>query len=60
MSKKSFSLAGTKDKRGITVQRVTASRIKADRMRQLNRILQGMKVGNFSYVFHIFLGVIVI
>ncbi len=43
-------MAGTKDKRGITVQRITGYRLKAERMKTLNRTLRGMQVGNFSYV----------
>eukprot|EP00698_Gefionella_okellyi_P015679 TRINITY_DN4441_c0_g1_i1.p1 TRINITY_DN4441_c0_g1~~TRINITY_DN4441_c0_g1_i1.p1 ORF type:complete len:633 (-),score=118.94 TRINITY_DN4441_c0_g1_i1:3-1901(-) len=43
-----FAVAGTKDKRGVTTQRVTAHRIKAERMIGLD--LFSMRVGNFSYV----------
>lgn len=41
--------AGTKDKRGVTVQRVCLRRYTANRLRNLNRDLQGMCLGNFSY-----------
>lgn len=47
---KSFSYAGTKDKRGITVQRVVARRIAPNRLAGLNKILDRMKLGNFEYV----------
>ncbi|KCV68458.1 hypothetical protein H696_04752 [Fonticula alba] len=45
-----FSIAGTKDKRGVTVQRVRASMITATRLAGLSRELRGVKFGNFSYV----------
>ncbi|KAG4301823.1 hypothetical protein PCANB_002074 [Pneumocystis canis] len=44
-----FSFAGTKDKRGCTVQRCTAWKIKAERFANLNKSLRGFKLGNFSY-----------
>lgn len=44
--------AGTKDKRGVTVQRMCIKRYAADRLRQVNRALQGMSLGNFSYQSH--------
>ncbi|KAG4306316.1 hypothetical protein PORY_000304 [Pneumocystis oryctolagi] len=44
-----FSFAGTKDKRGCTVQRCTAWKIKAERLAGLNKFLKGFKIGNFSY-----------
>ncbi|KAG5519841.1 hypothetical protein PMAC_000116 [Pneumocystis sp. 'macacae'] len=44
-----FSFAGTKDKRGCTVQRCTAWKIKAGRLSSLNKSLKGFRVGNFSY-----------
>ncbi|CCJ30791.1 unnamed protein product, partial [Pneumocystis jirovecii] len=44
-----FSFAGTKDKRGCTVQRCTAWKIKAGRLSNLNKSLKGFRVGNFSY-----------
>ncbi|CAG8547070.1 4227_t:CDS:10 [Cetraspora pellucida] len=45
-----FSYAGTKDRRAITVQKVTASMIKAERLLGLNARLHDMKLGNFEYV----------
>ncbi|KAG0224344.1 multisubstrate pseudouridine synthase 7 [Actinomortierella wolfii] len=47
---KIFSIAGTKDKRGITCQWATAHRVKAERLLGLNKTLRNMKLGNFSYV----------
>ncbi|RIA96010.1 pseudouridine synthase [Glomus cerebriforme] len=47
---KTFSYAGTKDRRAITVQKVTANRIKAERLFGMNSNLRGMKLGNFKYV----------
>lgn len=44
-----FSFAGTKDKRGCTVQRCTAWKIKAERLASLNKSFKGFKLGNFSY-----------
>ncbi|KAG0254418.1 multisubstrate pseudouridine synthase 7 [Actinomortierella ambigua] len=47
---KIFSIAGTKDKRGVTCQWATVHRVKAERLVGLNRTLRNMKLGNFSYV----------
>eukprot|EP00026_Physarum_polycephalum_P003191 Phypoly_transcript_03201.p1 GENE.Phypoly_transcript_03201~~Phypoly_transcript_03201.p1 ORF type:complete len:782 (+),score=166.52 Phypoly_transcript_03201:136-2481(+) len=47
---KAFSFAGTKDRRGITVQRATAFRVSPDRLAAINPKLFRMKVGNFEYV----------
>ncbi|KAH7298366.1 hypothetical protein KP509_25G039600 [Ceratopteris richardii] len=47
---KSFGLAGTKDKRAVTTQRVTVFKQKASRLSALNRKLYGIKVGDFRYV----------
>ncbi|GBC02793.1 hypothetical protein RclHR1_04820011 [Rhizophagus clarus] len=47
---RTFSYAGTKDRRAITVQKVTANRIKAERLLGMNSNLRGMKLGNFEYV----------
>ncbi|KTW28933.1 hypothetical protein T552_01561 [Pneumocystis carinii B80] len=44
-----FSFAGTKDRRGCTVQQCTAWKIKAERLSGLNKYLKGFKLGNFSY-----------
>lgn len=45
---KAFGFAGTKDKRGVTSQRVTLYKVRAARLAKLT--LHGMKVGNFRYV----------
>ncbi|KAK9727684.1 multisubstrate pseudouridine synthase 7 [Basidiobolus ranarum] len=49
MSSKIFSYAGTKDKRGVTVQWVTGYHVKAERLAGLNKRLRGMQLGNFGY-----------
>jgi tRNA pseudouridine13 synthase len=49
---KNFQFAGTKDRRAVTVQRVSAHRIFADRLAGLNRKLRGSKLGNFAYGKH--------
>jgi tRNA pseudouridine13 synthase len=48
-SPKQFNFAGTKDRRGVTVQRVSVYRVHADTLANLNRTLRGSKVGNFQY-----------
>lgn len=45
---KAFGFAGTKDRRGVTSQRMTLFRVRAARMAKLN--LHGMRVGNYRYV----------
>ena len=49
MKPRSFQFAGTKDRRGVTVQRVSVYRVYADRLASLNRTLRGSKVGGFEY-----------
>lgn len=46
----SFGFAGTKDKRGVTTQRVTLYRQKSESVARLNKVLRGIMVGNFKYV----------
>lgn len=41
--------AGTKDRRGVTCQRMCVTKLGVDRINALNRTLKGMIVGNFSY-----------
>jgi tRNA pseudouridine13 synthase len=41
---KHFSFAGTKDRRGVTVQRVAVHRIKRERLESLNRIARGFRL----------------
>lgn len=50
MPGKVFTFAGTKDRRGITSQWVTAHKVKAERLLALNKGLRNMSLGNFSYV----------
>ena len=49
---KSFQFAGTKDRRGVTVQRVSVYRVLADRMIGAARTLRQAKIGNFKYQPH--------
>ncbi|KAK9796674.1 hypothetical protein WJX73_005450 [Symbiochloris irregularis] len=44
-----FAVAGTKDKRGVTVQQVTANKISPERLASLNATLRGIKLGDFEY-----------
>ncbi|KAJ9614762.1 multisubstrate pseudouridine synthase 7 [Knufia peltigerae] len=46
---KTFQFAGTKDRRAVTVQRVSAYRVDADRLSSLNRSLRYSAVGDFQY-----------
>ncbi|CAL5229719.1 g13095 [Coccomyxa viridis] len=46
----SLSVAGTKDKRAVTVQHVTAFKVTPGRLAQLNRCMRGIRVGNFEPV----------
>ena len=52
MQPRSFQFAGTKDRRGVTVQRVSAHRVIADRMMHAGRTLRQAKLGNFQYQPH--------
>jgi len=45
---KFFTYAGTKDKRGITVQRMTVFRTPPQKLARLNQRLPGIRVGNFG------------
>ena len=45
---RAFSIAGTKDKRGVTCQWVTAERVNAQALAALNRKLRGVRLGAFS------------
>ena len=44
-----FQFAGTKDRRGVTVQRVSVFRVFADRMIAAGRTLRNAKIGNYEY-----------
>ncbi|KAK4986863.1 multisubstrate pseudouridine synthase 7 [Elasticomyces elasticus] len=46
---KTFQFAGTKDRRGVTTQRVSAFRVYGDRISNLNRNLRQAKLGGFEY-----------
>lgn len=46
---KNFQFAGTKDRRGVTVQRVSAYRVPADRLKHMNGRLRGAVLGGFKY-----------
>jgi tRNA pseudouridine13 synthase len=47
---KNFGFAGTKDRRGVTVQRVSAYRVKQERMESLNRFARGWRIaGPWEY-----------
>ena len=50
MSPGTITTAGTKDKRGVTVQRIRAFKVTAERLAGLNPSLRGMQLGNFEYV----------
>ena len=52
MPAKSFQFAGTKDRRGVTVQRVSVYRVLADRMIGAGRTLKQAKIGNYEYQPH--------
>lgn len=52
MKPRDFAFAGTKDRRAITVQRVSVRRQPAERLAQLNENLWAARVGNFKYEKH--------
>ncbi|PWY95303.1 tRNA pseudouridine synthase D [Aspergillus sclerotioniger CBS 115572] len=49
---KNFQFAGTKDRRGVTVQRACAHRLQADRLAKMNPTLRNAAVGDFEYCKH--------
>jgi tRNA pseudouridine13 synthase len=49
---KIFQFAGTKDRRGVTVQRASAHRVEAERLAGQNRMLRNACVGDFEYQKH--------
>ncbi|KAK5164551.1 multisubstrate pseudouridine synthase 7 [Saxophila tyrrhenica] len=49
---KNFQFAGTKDRRGVTVQRVALYRVHADKIKGLNRFSRGWWLGGFEYQKH--------
>ncbi|KAL4873790.1 hypothetical protein BDV12DRAFT_159617 [Aspergillus spectabilis] len=52
MNPKSFQFAGTKDRRGVTVQRACVHRVQVDRLVKLNRTLRNAALGDFEYRKH--------
>ena len=46
---KLFQFAGTKDRRGVTVQRVSVYRVHAEKMVPINRTLRNARIGNYEY-----------
>lgn len=52
MKPASFQFAGTKDRRGVTVQRVSVYRVFIDPMIAAGRSLKNAKIGNFEYKPH--------
>ena len=49
MPPKAFQFAGTKDRRGVTVQRVSVYRVRAEQMIGAGRTLRQAKLGNYDY-----------
>ncbi|OJJ45778.1 hypothetical protein ASPZODRAFT_143660 [Penicilliopsis zonata CBS 506.65] len=49
MNPKSFSFAGTKDRRAVTVQRACVHRLQIDRLAKLNPILRNAALGDFAH-----------
>lgn len=52
MNAKAFQFAGTKDRRGVTVQRACAHRVLAERLAGLNQTLRNARLGDFEYREH--------
>lgn len=52
MNGKAFQFAGTKDRRGVTVQRACVLKVYADRLAQLNKTLRNAQLGDFEYRQH--------
>ena len=49
MNPKSFQFAGTKDRRGVTVQRACVLRVHADALAKMNSSLRNAAIGDFEY-----------
>jgi tRNA pseudouridine13 synthase len=43
------AFAGTKDRRGVTVQRACIKGVRVERVNGLNKTLRGIKLGSFKY-----------
>ena len=50
INERQFRVAGTKDKRGVTMQHVSLKKVLADRIIPAARQTHGCRVGNFEYV----------
>jgi len=50
LNAKVFNVAGTKDKRGVTVQWATAYSVTPEKLLRVNSAVRDLRVGNFSYV----------
>lgn len=46
---KTITYAGTKDRRGVTVQRASVGKMKVERLNGMNRTLKNVKLGGFKY-----------
>lgn len=44
-----FNYAGTKDRRAKTSQRISAHKVKAEKLQAINSKLRGIAMGNFQY-----------
>ncbi|OJK04626.1 hypothetical protein ASPACDRAFT_1884303 [Aspergillus aculeatus ATCC 16872] len=49
VNSKTFQFAGTKDRRGVTVQRACAYRVQAERLEKINPTLRNAVLGDFEY-----------
>ncbi|KAK0312982.1 multisubstrate pseudouridine synthase 7 [Friedmanniomyces endolithicus] len=49
---RNFEFAGTKDRRGVTVQKVALFRMRAERIANLKRMARGWKAGGFEHKKH--------
>ncbi|RAH42001.1 pseudouridine synthase PUS7, partial [Aspergillus brunneoviolaceus CBS 621.78] len=52
VNSKTFQFAGTKDRRGVTVQRACAYRVQAERLEKINPTLRNAVLGDFEYRKH--------
>jgi len=46
---RNFTFAGTKDRRGVTVQRISSYRVQAQNLARLGKELRNAKIGGFKY-----------
>lgn len=49
---KNLQMSGTKDRRGVTVQRISAFRVQHERLQGLNQSLKAARIGDYSYQRH--------